>query len=79
MSLELQLKEKINQYFDEEPIIVPTLYEFISWLYDQAFILDQQHVNSEISLEIEASSQVMAKAKKYVNDLKGSFVIQNNI
>ncbi|MFX1518714.1 MAG: GTPase HflX [Promethearchaeota archaeon] len=49
---------------------------FISWLYDQAFILDQQHVNSEISFEIEASSQVMIRAKKYVDDLKGSFVIQ---
>ena len=63
-------------------ITVPSngkVMSFISWLYDQAFILDQQHVNSEISLEIEASSQVMAKAKKYVNDLKGSFVIQNNI
>jgi GTP-binding protein HflX len=52
---------------------------FISWLYDQAFILDQQHMNSEISFEIEASSQVMAKAKKYVDDLNGSFIIQNGV
>jgi 50S ribosomal subunit-associated GTPase HflX len=50
---------------------------FISWLYDQAFVLDQQQVNSEISFEIEASSQVIAKAKKYVDDLKGSFIVQN--
>lgn len=37
MSLELQLKERINQYFEEEPIIVPTLYEFAEWLYDKLF------------------------------------------
>ena len=37
MSLELKLKERIDQYFDEEPIIVPTLFEFIEWLYDILF------------------------------------------
>ena len=37
MSFELQLKERINQYFDEEPSIVPTLYEFAEWLYDKLF------------------------------------------
>lgn len=37
MSLELKLKERIDQYFDEEPIIVPTLYEFAEWLYDTLF------------------------------------------
>jgi GTP-binding protein HflX len=50
---------------------------FISWLYDQGFVLDQQQMPSEISLEIEASTQVMAKVEKIVNCLKGSFVIQN--
>lgn len=52
---------------------------FISWLYDQTYVLDQQNMNSEISFEIEASSQVIARAKKYVNNLNGSFVIQNGL
>ncbi len=52
---------------------------FISWLHDRTFILDQQNMNSEISFEIEASSQVIARAKKYVNNLNGSFVIQNGL
>jgi len=52
---------------------------FISWLHDRTFILDQQNMNSEISFEIEASSQVIARAKKYVNNLNGSFIIQNGL
>ena len=52
---------------------------FISWLYDQTYVLDQQNLNSEISFEIEASSQVIARAKKYVNNLNGSFIIQNGL
>ncbi len=63
-------------------ITVPSngeVMSFISWLYDQTYVLDQQNVNSEISFEIEASSQMIAKAKKYVDDLSGSFVTQNAI
>jgi hypothetical protein len=52
---------------------------FISWLYDHTYVLDQQNMNSEISFEIEASSQVIARAKKYVTNLNGSFIIQNGL
>jgi GTP-binding protein HflX len=60
-------------------ITVPSngeVMSFISWLYDQTHVLDQQNLNSEISFEIEASSHVIARAKKYVTNLNGSFIIQ---
>ena len=63
-------------------ITVPSngeVMSFISWLYDQTYVLDQQNIDSEISFEIEASSQVIARAKKYVNNLNGSVVIQNGL
>lgn len=37
MSLELELKERIYQFFEEDPDIVPDLYEFAEWLYDILF------------------------------------------
>jgi hypothetical protein len=36
-NFELQLKERICQFFEEHPGVVPDLFEFIEWLYDILF------------------------------------------
>lgn len=34
---EIELQERIYQFFEEHPGVVPDLYEFVEWLYDILF------------------------------------------
>ena len=34
---EIELQERIYQFFEEHPGVVPDLYEFAEWLYDILF------------------------------------------